>query len=232
VGDRTALSARDRRAGGAIVRDATVAVGGADARRRIVGSRIYLHSRHEPVDEAKRLVEHIDFDERIAFFVHGFGLGYHVEQLFDRASHEALICVCEPDLQMIRTAMECRDLSRLLESRRVLFLTKPDKSEIFVRLAQQMAMFSLGYEIDRARPERPAASGPPRAVPRVDGGMAGLLPHEHQHADDQRPADRRKHCANIGWYAATPSLARLKDKHKGEPAIIVSAGPSLRKTST
>ncbi len=110
------------------------------------GRAIYLHSRHEPVDEAKRLVAHVDFDERVAFFVHGLGLGYHVEAIFDAAGDEAVICVCEPDLRMIRTAMEARDLSRLIESRRVLFLTKHDKSEIFVRLAQQMAMFSLGYE--------------------------------------------------------------------------------------
>jgi hypothetical protein len=34
---------------------------------------------------------------------------------------------------------------------------------------------------------------------------------------------------NIPWYVATPSLSRLKDLHKGSPAIIVSAGPSLRK---
>jgi hypothetical protein len=34
---------------------------------------------------------------------------------------------------------------------------------------------------------------------------------------------------NIGWYVASPSLSRLRDRHKGKPAIVVSAGPSLRK---
>jgi hypothetical protein len=34
---------------------------------------------------------------------------------------------------------------------------------------------------------------------------------------------------NIGWYAAAPSLSRLKNRYKGQPAIIVSAGLSLRK---
>src|SRR5678815_5014784 len=34
---------------------------------------------------------------------------------------------------------------------------------------------------------------------------------------------------NIGWYIATPSASRLENRHKGEPAVIVSAGPSLRK---
>src|SRR5213075_2901172 len=34
---------------------------------------------------------------------------------------------------------------------------------------------------------------------------------------------------NIGRYVATPSLSRLENCHKGEPAVVVSAGPSLRK---
>jgi hypothetical protein len=29
---------------------------------------------------------------------------------------------------------------------------------------------------------------------------------------------------NLPWYLATPSLSRLKDCHKGKPAVIVSAG--------
>jgi hypothetical protein len=34
---------------------------------------------------------------------------------------------------------------------------------------------------------------------------------------------------NIGWYATAPSLSRLEKRHLGKPAVIVSAGPSLRK---
>jgi hypothetical protein len=193
------------------------------------GREIYLHSRHEPIDEAKRLVAHIDFDERIAFFVHGFGLGYHVEQLFDRASEEALICVCEPDLRMIRTALECRDLSRLVESRRVMFLTKPDKSEIFVRLAQQMAMFSMGYETIEHGPSVRLNPSHHAQFREWMGEWAAFCKTSINTLvlNGRRTAENI--ARNIGWYAATPSLARLKDKHKGEPAIIVSAGPSLRK---
>ena len=34
---------------------------------------------------------------------------------------------------------------------------------------------------------------------------------------------------NLGWYVGTPDLSRLKDRYKGLPAIIISAGPSLQK---
>ncbi len=173
------------------------------------GRDVYLHSRHEPVDEANRLVAHVDFDERIAFFIHGFGLGYHVEAAFDRASDEAVICVVEPDLRMLRTALEARDLSRLIESRRVLVLTKVDKSEVFVRLAQQMAMFSLGYETIehgpsvRLRPEVHAQFGE---------WMDEFIAYSRTSINTLVLNGRRTAeniARNIGWYAATPSMNRL-----------------------
>jgi hypothetical protein len=34
---------------------------------------------------------------------------------------------------------------------------------------------------------------------------------------------------NLPWYVAAPSLARLSESYRGKPAVIVSAGPSLRK---
>lgn len=193
------------------------------------GREVYLHSRHEPVDEAKRLIAHIDFDVRVCFFVHGFGLGYHVDAIFDAAGDEAVICVVEPDLRMLRTAFEARDLSRLIESRRVMLLTKVDKSEVFVRLAQQMAMFSLGYETIE---HGPSVRLHPEAHTQFREWMEEFTQYSRTSINTLVINGRRTAeniARNIGWYAATPSTARLKDKHKGTPAIIVSAGPSLRK---
>jgi hypothetical protein len=48
--------------------------------------------------------------------VFGFGLGYHLDALLARASGEAIVCVFEPDLRLLRTAMEVRDLTPLLEA--------------------------------------------------------------------------------------------------------------------
>src|SRR2546423_6868893 len=78
------------------------------------GRNIQLHSRYEPLDDARRLVEPLNTDDRVAFHIHGFGLGYHVEQLFERASSEAILCIIEPDLVLLRTAMELRDFSKLI----------------------------------------------------------------------------------------------------------------------
>ena len=49
------------------------------------GRNVWLHSRYEPVEEARKLIDALDFGKHVAFYVHGFGLGYHVEMLFKRA---------------------------------------------------------------------------------------------------------------------------------------------------
>jgi len=106
---------------GGQVGDVTVAVPAG-------GGQIFLHSRHRPIDEAKRLVDSIDLNDKTLIAVHGFGLGYHVEELFARASPEAVFLIFEPDLKLLHTALAARDFSELIRSRRLFFVTKADRS--------------------------------------------------------------------------------------------------------
>jgi len=74
------------------------------------GRSVFLHSRYEPEQEAVRLVDSYDVGDQLIFYVFGFGLGYHVDVLLERASTDAILCVIEPDLRLLRTALEARDL--------------------------------------------------------------------------------------------------------------------------
>src|SRR6185437_2856966 len=73
---------------------------------------VCLHSRYQPLDEANRMIDAIELTARLWFYVFGFGLGYHVEALFERAGKDAIFCVFEPDLLLLRTAFEQRDYSK------------------------------------------------------------------------------------------------------------------------
>src|SRR5262245_38821585 len=66
------------------------------------GRAVHLHSRYDPPDEARRLVDSIDTSAALLLFIHGLGLGYHVEELFRRASREAILFVFEPRAEIIR----------------------------------------------------------------------------------------------------------------------------------
>jgi len=190
---------------------------------------IYLHSRHQPVDEARRLIEPVNIDTCFAYYVHGFGLGYHVEQLFDRASSEALLFVFEPDLRLLWTALEHRDLSRLIESRRVSFITRPDKADLFVRLTPHAALISVGVE-SIVHPPSMQVAGPFHQ--QMQTWLSEFASFSRTSLNTLVLNSRRTAeniARNIGWYVATPSMSRLENRHRGEPAIVVSAGPSLRK---
>lgn len=64
---------------------------------------IQLHSRYNPEEEARRLVDSADLDEGRPVLVVGCGLGYHVYTLLERG-HE--VTVLEPDLDAVKLAVD------------------------------------------------------------------------------------------------------------------------------
>jgi hypothetical protein len=193
------------------------------------GKRIYLHSRHQPIDEAKRLIQSPHLSEKSVFCVHGFALGYHVEQLFERASDEALVVVFEPDVRMIRTALEHRDLSKIFLTNRLVLLTEADRAVVMSRLGPQQAMFFTGWATVAHPPSVKLHPQFHAQVQTVLGEFAAYC----KTSLNTLVLNGRRTCeniaANLGWYVSTPGVNPLKNRHSKKPAIIVSAGPSLRK---
>jgi hypothetical protein len=193
------------------------------------GKPTLLHSRHQPAAESARLVESVPVQDKSLIYILGFGLGYHVQALFERAGEEAVFCIFEPDLRLIWTALACNDFSRMIQSRRLLFFIKPDKSDIFSRLTPHTALISVGSHTSAYPPSlrlQPEFFAQVRIwleelAAFVRTGMNTLVLNSTKTAENI--------AANIGWYAATPSVERLHERYKGKPAVIVSAGPSLRK---
>ena len=193
------------------------------------GRTVCLHSKYEPRQEAIAQIEVIAVEERFVFFIMGFALGYLLDALAKRASVEAMFCIVEPDLLMLRTAFEQQDFSSLLESGRVLFFTQLDKADLFVRLSSHNGLLSVGCELIHHVPSRQMSPdfykqmeiwiGELRDYSRT--GLNTLIINGRKTAENIT--------RNLGWYVASPSLSRLKERYKGQPAIIVSAGPSLRK---
>jgi hypothetical protein len=193
------------------------------------GRTLYLHSRYEPVEEARKLTESMAARRNLAFYVFGFGLGYHVEQLFQQASEESLFAIFEPDLLLLRTAFESRDLSEMIESRRLMFFTQLDKSDLLARLTPHSALISIGVEQVVHPPSQQVAGAFHDQMRLWIDEFASFSKTSINTLVQNSQKTAENIARNIGWYAATPSMARLAGRHRGEPAIIVSAGPSLRK---
>lgn len=190
---------------------------------------ISLHSRYEPVAEARKLLDGLKIDQCVAFYVLGMGLGYHLEAIFERASEEAQIIVFEPDLDLLRVALSHRDLSAIIASGRVRIFTTADKSEIFQRLTPLSAMCSMGFE---GVTHAPSLALHPEFFEAVQAIIADFASFARTSLNTLLINGRRTAenvTANLGAYASTPSVEALRGAFAGQPAIIVSAGPSLRK---
>jgi hypothetical protein len=193
------------------------------------GRRVHLHSRYKPGDDAAKLIHSIDCEQNSFFQLFGIGLGYHLELLFDRAGDEAAFCVFEPDLQLLRTAFASRDLSRLIDSRRVLFFTQLDKGNLFVRLQPHTPLFTIGsVDVDHA----PSVQRDPEFHRQMKAWIAEFSSFSRTNMNTLVMNGRRtleNIARNLSRYTATPCVSTLKDRYKKKPALIVAAGPSLRK---
>ncbi|QOV88981.1 motility associated factor glycosyltransferase family protein [Humisphaera borealis] len=193
------------------------------------GRVVQLHSKYDPIAEADRLVSSASADKPAIYYVHGFGLGYHVEALAARSGDEAPIFVFEPDLRLLRTAFELRDFSKLLSANRLGFFTTLDKAALLDRLQPHLAMFSLGTTTIEHGPSLQVA---PEFHAQYKQWLAEFASFARTSLNTflLNSAKTAENIArNIGWYVASPCMSRLKDRFAGRPAIIVSAGPSLRK---
>ncbi|HET6252112.1 MAG TPA: 6-hydroxymethylpterin diphosphokinase MptE-like protein [Tepidisphaeraceae bacterium] len=193
------------------------------------GRTLYLHSKYNPAAEAAKLAESIDVAANVAYYVFGFGLGYHIEELFARSSDESLFMIFEPDLLLLRTAMECRDMSAMIESGRLLFFTKLDKSDLLTRLTPRAAFISTGVVQVVHPPSQQLAGAFHDQMRQWIDEFASFSRTSINTVVLNSRKTAENIARNINWYAAAPCISRLKNRHKGKPGIIVSAGPSLRK---
>lgn len=193
------------------------------------GRRIYLHSRYDPTVEAgKWAAEQIEPD-KFCYIIEGFGLGYHVQALFEKAVGDTIVAVLEQDLANLRLALAVQDFSTELNSRRLVILTEPNKSAVHQRLTHYSAHMMMGTKIATHQPSsqlHPAFFSEMRQlclgfIEYTKTALVTLVTNSQ--------ITCRNVADNLAAYLAAPAINELRSRFSGYPAIIVSAGPSLRK---
>lgn len=191
------------------------------------GSAVYLHSRYDPKAESNKQIARID-SETLDVSILGMGLGYPARAALDRAT-EAVVWIFECRIEILQAALRTLDFSQAILDRKLRFVTELDKSKLFADWMSHLAAASTS----RQRYDHAASQ-------RLDPDFyhaAGVLLEEFiaygRTTINTLIINGRRTCENLArnipWYAAAGGLGRLKNAMAGKPAIIVSAGPSLRK---
>lgn len=191
------------------------------------GQSVYLHSRHDPSRDAKRLAENIDLSGKHCLVVSGFGLGYHVREIFARMKGQGVVICVEPDVRTLAAALSCEDYADLLLSNRLIFLTSGDKTRLHERLQPHNMLMMLGTAFVEHAPSMRVAR---RAHGEITAAIAEFVTFTRMNLMTL-VANSKVTCRNIAMNFATaletPPIDILKGRFAGLPAIVLAAGPSL-----
>jgi hypothetical protein len=185
--------------------------------------RLVLHSRIDPVKEAERFVgARIDGREDVIVLV-GFGLGYHVDEIL-KINRDSNIFVIEPDAGIFQKALHCRDIAHIFSSRRLFFSLTSDTA-VF-----EVIMGSVPASKIKLIVLRPYEQLCPGEVSRIKDDYFSFINRKQINAATLKRFDRlwtKNTFKNSPYFFTLPGVGELKNMFKGEPAIVICAGPSL-----
>jgi hypothetical protein len=191
------------------------------------GQRVHLHSRYDPVAEAKKLADSVEVESNQCFVIAGFGLGYHVRALYERLRGEAFIVVTEPSVELLSTALACVDLAKVISSGRLIVLVDLDKSRLHSRLTPHNAVMMMGMRFVVHPPSE-------RVAGRFQADMRTAITEYVSYTRTtmvtlvhNAQITCRNIACNLPTYLCTPPIDILHNHFAGCPAIVISAGPSL-----
>lgn len=194
----------------------------------ISGKTTYLHSRYDPQADAEQLVESAELDEKYCFIAVGMGLGYHVEMLCDRLKGDAFVICVEPSMVVLATALTCVDLSDPIARGRVIFIVDTDKARLHQMLGPVSSLFMLGTQFLRHPPSAQVEGDALNELCRMITEFATFQRMSLVTLMGNSKITCRNIAMNLPHYISTPPIDRLADRFSGNPAVIISAGPSLR----
>ncbi|MFI4873204.1 MAG: motility associated factor glycosyltransferase family protein [Phycisphaerales bacterium JB061] len=194
------------------------------------GRKTGLASRKRPGEEARRLAETVDIDKAGVVVVKGFGCGHHVRALLERGKSASLIVVFEPDVALLRSVLERQDFSGWLGDPLVAFITDPDDAAVISEtLTGSEGLVSLGVKLVEHPPSSKRLTD---LTDRFEARLAGVVRAIRTSVITtlvQSDVTMRNQIMNLDKYAEAPGIDDLKGSCAGKPAIVVSAGPSLRR---
>ena len=213
--------------------DVRVEVAGDGAVTGSIGEgehRRQLASARRPLEEAGRLAGTVDPQEAGVVVVLGFGLGHHVAAIAERMGRAGVVLVFEPDVGLLRAVLERVDVSEMFARANVGILTgAEDASAISAALRGAEAVVSLGVKVVEHAPSMPRLGDSGQAFTEAFTTCVRAIRTNVVTTLMQTETSLRNGLMNLDWYASVPGIGELTGCAAGRPAVVVSAGPSLRR---
>lgn len=195
----------------------------------VLGGR-QLASRRRPLDEAERLAATVPVETTGGVAVLGFGVGHHVRALAERLKTAGVVLVFEPDVALLRAVLERIDHSAWLARGNVrLVLEAADQGAIAAAVGGFEGVLSLGTRLLEHPPSQ-ARLG--EAASTFSANFTAVMKAVRTNVVTtlvQMEATIRNILMNLDHYTSREGIQDLIGSARGRPAVVVSAGPSLRR---
>ncbi|KXG76343.1 motility associated factor glycosyltransferase family protein [Thermotalea metallivorans] len=182
--------------------------------------QFFLHSKYDPMAEARKFVEEYHDHAIDSYIIYGFGFAYHIREMMEK-NKDAQIFVLETNKKIFKAAMENIDLRDILTCPNVKIYLEDNLPDFADRLKQLLSIDSKKLII-----HSPSLKAMPNELREIKYLLENYKIHENtiKRFGDQLA---QNFAINIQYYDKNVDI--LFKKFQGIPIIIVSAGPSLDK---
>lgn len=194
------------------------------------GRSCQLASKRRPTEEAARLASRVNIEQAAVIVVNGFAMGHHVRAVLARAKSSAMVVVYEPDVGLMRAVLERQDHSKWLWDPLLRFVTDAsDVTALGQLLEGAEGLVSLGLEIMDHPPSEKRLGDAPAVLAKnlaeVVRSIRTNVITTLSHAD----VTIRNQLMNLDHYVTAEGIAPLQGACGGRPAVVISAGPSIKR---
>lgn len=193
------------------------------------GRKLLLHSRYNPREEARRFTRSLDLDNKFVFVIAGIGLGYHIEEIFENSSEETIVVVIEPDLYLIKAALWNIDLSYQIQNNQLIFIYSSNKADLHEKLNPLSATLTLGTQLAAYAYTREWNAEFHKEIRESFSDYLAFCKISFQTFLTNSRTTQQNVANNLIYYVCCPPIDIIRNRFENLPAVIVSAGPSLRK---
>jgi len=194
-------------------------------------NKYLLHSKHDPHEEAMRIIRNIEDNKDSLIVVFGIGLGYHLFALQKKISQDSRVIVVEHNLDILKYALINVDLSSIFGSGQF-GLVAGDRQQIAELMLYQLGsnFYNLTYNIQVVISPNYYVYNSENlwAMKRVVQRLNAAIISFGNDLGDVFTGFRNSYL-NVDAAMQSNSINEVRDKYKNIPAIIVASGPSLDK---
>lgn len=183
----------------------------------------YIHSRHDPLKEAKRFVETNIESRPSQCIVVGFGLGY-IPEIIAEMFPETSVFIIEPNVPLFLSCLEHRDVTDLFARSNVTLLLDTEPETVLAVLQKQL------FERTKLVYPRSLYEENKDYIDRLETILQKHLSREEINSNTLARFGKvwvKNLIANLHLIAECPGIHRLSARFAGIPALVLAAGPSL-----